>query len=497
MKRILIAITIIILVTLSASSAAVLAFIEIAPIHAEGRLFPIQNKLEHSLLFFYPSATDKVGYELKLMEKRVRDMSNVYGAPEEIPRINAAWVELQHVLNEFELMDNNKDENLRNQFVKILGMINDEMLRYTYIQEMYPEEFLNTQNQIDQLLTVSMDSDHPLGDLLTLSTQPESAGPQAGSPEASQLISRTQIKPHKVPFLPGSNGANHQFFPLTGQHATLTCEGCHSGMTYAGIPKECIACHLDVVPQPHYLELCSLCHTPDGWTPAQFDHTLAIAVDCQSCHLRNKPESHYPGQCSACHGTDGWLPATFDHQVAGATDCQNCHINSKPANHFNGQCSACHSTNAWLPASFNHAAAGATDCQSCHSGNKPANHFSGQCSACHSTSAWRPATFNHAAAGATDCQSCHSGNRPANHFEGQCSSCHNTSSWQGATFNHSFPMNHGNANGQCAKCHPSGGSSFSCFTCHDKSKMDSKHLEKGISDYATRCLDCHRDGKGD
>ena len=497
MKRILIAITIIILVALSATSAAVLAFIEIAPIHAEGRFFPYQDKLEHALLVFYPSPTAATDYELKLMEKRVADLNNVSGTVEEIPRINAVWVEMQHVLQDFELLGDHGDENLRNQFIKILGMMNEELTQYTYIQEAHPEEYSRTINQLDQLITVSMDIAHPMGDILTLSTQLDTPQAQTSSSDATQPVSRTKIIPHKVPFLQGSNGAEHKFFPLTGQHATLTCEGCHSGLTYTGIPNECIACHAAVVPQPHYLEVCSLCHTADGWTPAQFDHSLDIAADCQSCHLRDKPAAHYPGQCSACHGTGGWLPATFDHQVAGATDCQSCHINSKPANHFNGQCSACHSTSGWLPATFNHSVAGATDCKSCHSGNKPANHFSGQCSACHSTSGWRPASFNHSAAGATDCIACHSGKKPANHFSGQCSSCHNTSSWQGATFNHSFPMNHGGANGQCAKCHPSGGSKWTCFTCHDKSKMDNKHLEKGITDYASRCLECHRNGKND
>ncbi len=108
MKRILIAITIIILVTLSATSAAVLAFVDIAPIHAEGKLFPYQDKLEHALLAFYPSPSAATGYELKLLEKRITDLQNVSGTIEEIPRINAVWVELQHVLNGFELLGDQK-----------------------------------------------------------------------------------------------------------------------------------------------------------------------------------------------------------------------------------------------------------------------------------------------------------------------------------------------------------------------------------------------------
>jgi hypothetical protein len=133
----------------------------------------------------------------------------------------------------------------------------------------------------------------------------------------------------------------------------------------------------------------------------------------------------------------------------------------------------------------------------CHTNDKPANHPSGQCSQCHNTTNWGDATFDHQAAGATDCLACHSQDKPANHFSGQCSQCHNTNSWGGASFNHSFPMDHGDANGDCAKCHPSGGAEWTCYTCHDQQKTETKHAEEGISNITTRCLDCHANGKED
>jgi hypothetical protein len=343
------------------------------------------------------------------------------------------------------------------------------------------------------------------------------------------------ITPEPVYFPPGSAGALHAFYPLIGQHATLDCQACHSTGVYTGtvslcadchsnkVPAnhfagdcalchtptswqdihfdhaaagavDCISCHLDKKPANHYNGQCSACHTTTAWLPASFNHAVAGAVDCISCHLDKKPANHYNGQCSACHTTTAWLPASFNHAVAGAVDCISCHLDKKPANHFNGQCSACHTTTAWLPASFNHAAAGATDCISCHLNKKPANHFNGQCSACHNTSAWLPASFNHAAAGATDCQSCHT--RPASHFPGQCSQCHDTTSWAGATFNHPFPINHGGAGGVCAKCHPGGTSSYTCYACHNKAEMEQKHAEKNILNIASRCANCHATGGG-
>jgi hypothetical protein len=56
-------------------------------------------------------------------------------------------------------------------------------------------------------------------------------------------------------------------------------------------------------------------------------------------------------------------------------------------------------------------------------------------------------------------------------------------------------MNHGDAKGNCSKCHPSGGAQYNCYACHDKDKMINKHNEKGISDIGSRCLDCHPGGK--
>jgi hypothetical protein len=286
-------------------------------------------------------------------------------------------------------------------------------------------------------------------------------------------------------------------------HYAAQCSACHNTENWQQATfdhrvvntKDCSSCHANDKPSNHYQAQCSACHNTSNWAQVDFNHQAVGATDCKACHSGKKPANHYAGQCSACHNTTNWSQANFNHQAVGATDCKACHSGRKPANHYGGQCSACHNTSQWSGAQFNHGAAGATDCKACHSNRKPANHYGGQCSACHSTSQWSGAKFNHAAAGATDCKACHSGRKPANHFDGQCSQCHTTSSWGGASFNHKFPMNHGNANGKCSSCHPSGGSSYNCFACHDKAKMTEKHNEEGISDFASRCLACHPGGR--
>ena len=331
-------------------------------------------------------------------------------------------------------------------------------------------------------------------------------------------------------------GCHLQDAPALRHPFPTTCDLCHNTQVWKQVSfshsvmvtTDCKSCHFSDAPVNHYPGQCSACHSTAAWKPASFNHAVAGATDCLSCHIPNRPEGHWQGQCSACHSTNGWLPAHFDHAAANATNCQGCH--NPPGGHWQGQCSLCHNTNAWKPANFNHAAVGATNCQSCHT--PPSGHFSGQCSLCHNTNAWKPANFNHAAVGATNCQSCHtppSGHwqgqcslchntgswksvnfnhaavgatncqschtPPSNHFPGQCSDCHNTGSWAGATFNHSFPLNHGGANGDCAKCHPSGnGPSYTCFNCHNQSQMDQKHT--AVQGYSPACADCHPNGGG-
>ena len=258
--------------------------------------------------------------------------------------------------------------------------------------------------------------------------------------------------PQSIPFPENSPGAQHDFFPLIGEHATIDCESCHTTSQYVGTADTCEACHTNIKPVNHYQGDCAACHTPISWHSVSFDHVLVGATDCQACHANNKPANHFGGQCSACHNTSAWLPASFSH--SGQTDCQACHSNNKPANHFGGQCSACHNTSAWLPASFSHS--GQTDCQACH--GRPAGHYAGQCSQCHTTSTWTGAAVHFAGA---DCQACHS--RPSGHYGGQCSQCHSTSTWSGANY-HFVGAN-------CVACHR-GHTTQQCSNCHNTSDWD-------------------------
>jgi hypothetical protein len=317
-------------------------------------------------------------------------------------------------------------------------------------------------------------------------------------------------------------------FPLTGGHAKLQCDQCHTAGNFNLSSTACVSCHLkdyQGTTNPNHVatgipQQCQMCHTTSAWQPASFDHSKTAfpltgahtQVQCALCHV-NGNYNLRTTTCISCHLKDYQGTTNPNHASAG----------------FPQQCEVCHSTTNWTSASFNHAATGwpltgahtalqcsqchmngnygitSTTCVSCHmkdfQGTNNPNHismgFPQQCDVCHSTAAWSPATFNHnntsfpltgahttvACANchvnnnyttvATDCYSCHktvyqSTNNP-NHisagFPTTCAVCHTTTSWLGATFNHTwFNVNHGNANGVCATCHTNS-SDYTVFQC--------------------------------
>jgi hypothetical protein len=437
---------------------AVVVLASAAPFHPGQALFPIQVSVEQGVVVLNLDPTDQALQELDMLDRRIADLRAASGSPGELAALAALENELGRTLTRLTDAPQRDAPLLLSPLARELQHASDAMALLSLAPERSPAEFALLRMTLARLAVAAGQPGQELKTLAQaeMGAQIDHAAPiSLPTAEPGVLLTPGAIDPRMVLFPPGSPGAVHAFFPLTGKHELLPCQDCHANGMYAGTPNQCAA-----------------------------------------CHASDEPANHFKGDCAACHNTSAWTPAHFDHAAAGATDCVSCHSRDKPANHFAGQCSACHTTQAWKPASFNHAAAGATDCVSCHSRDKPANHFAGQCSACHTTQAWKPASFNHAAAGATDCAACHAKDKPANHFDGQCSNCHNTNSWQGASFDHTFPINHGGAGGVCAKCHPSGTASWTCFTCHDQAKLTQKHSEEGILNIVGNCLACHPGGKG-
>ena len=295
---------------------------------------------------------------------------------------------------------------------------------------------------------------------------------------------------------------NHTNLPLTEKHSNLACVKCHPNDVYREVPTLCESCH--VRPAEHFNTTysCESCHTPVGWTPAEYDHSFYPlenghqAVQCAQCHVDHRyvgtpkkcelchtaPNDHVYGidtRCEACHVTEGWKPATASHSSFPLADghaslqCSQCHADTKysetpktcetchtlPEGHFNTQrfnttvgCSSCHVTSGWSSASFDHSFYSLTEahtsasCTDCHVGGQ----YSGtpqSCSSCHGTPQNHPINNNN-----------------------NCVQCHRTSAWSPASYDHSgFTLTGSHASVSCSSCHSSGvysGLSTSCASCH-------------------------------
>ena len=316
-----------------------------------------------------------------------------------------------------------------------------------------------------------------------------------------------------IPFL--SKEIDHSGYPLEGAHADIACESCHTDGEYKGTARECVDCHQTPVSgiyAAHFAGECVDCHTLEDWTPYQFDHL--VAVECESCHTKDRPVAHYDppdssikylaavriqalkemptptglygeedvhtDTCLRCHtDTTDWNVVDFDH--FGFTDCADCHQEKDtPIDHYEGQCSNCHNTSAWEDAWFNHT--GFTDCATCHTEEAPVAHYTGYaCATCHTTTKWKPATFSHN--GVTDCADCHTADTPVEHYPGPCSTCHTTEDWETITFDHAGASD-------CLQCHqtPTIHWQNDCLKCHTTTDWYDVHFSH---DGLTDCTSCH------
>jgi hypothetical protein len=102
---------------------------------------------------------------------------------------------------------------------------------------------------------------------------------------------------------------NKSNFPLTGQHAGLACEQCHTDQQFAGLSTACVTCHTD--PAYHaglFSTDCASCHTTNNWLATYTGSHPGIAdeggsgvnhgnTNCRTCHTQNLRSA----TCLACH----------------------------------------------------------------------------------------------------------------------------------------------------------------------------------------------------
>ncbi len=339
-------------------------------------------------------------------------------------------------------------------------------------------------------------------------------------------------------------------FPLTGAHASVSCQSCHTA-GYTNTPSDCYSCHSKDyagTTDPNHVAQgfshdCSQCHSTTNWGDANFDHSTTgfaltgahATTTCNSCHTSgyttpppttcygchqstyqsttapNHTASGLPQTCQGCHTTTNWTQSTFNHTTTGFT---------LTGAHVSLDCSSCHKgTVTGLT----------TDCYSCHNQdyanttNPPhsTQGFPHDCSQCHSTTDWTGASFDHSTTGfpltgahtSVSCQSCHTSGyttpppttcyachtadynnttNPPHQSAGyptDCTQCHTTTAWTPSTFDHTsyFPLT-GSHNTACANCHQTI-SNFAIHSCNAVCHKDAHHQNED-------CYTCHKTGSG-
>jgi hypothetical protein len=136
----------------------------------------------------------------------------------------------------------------------------------------------------------------------------------------------------------------HAVWPLVGAHAMQPCSTCHTSNVYAGLPSECVDCHIDdynASTNPNhtaagYPTFCEICHRASdlSWNDGVFDH-VAFPIsggphgsrDCSDCHP--DPTNFMVFSCTSgpCHPQ---MRTVNDHSaVAGfiyeSAACYSCH----------------------------------------------------------------------------------------------------------------------------------------------------------------------------
>ncbi len=278
-------------------------------------------------------------------------------------------------------------------------------------------------------------------------------------------------------------------FPLTGAHATVACNACHSGGAFADASPACVSCHLAAFTNARnpnhdaagFPQDCSLCHNTTQWKGAKFDHDTASkfpltgshgSVSCTSCHKNNLFQGT-SASCVSCHLTQFNNTGNPNHTAAG----------------FSQDCVICHTTAQWKGAKFDHSrtqfpltgAHNPIDCERCHSGGQFAG-LNAACASCHLADFSNTKNPNHLVAG----------------FPQDCSICHTTTQWQGAKFDHTtatkFPLTGSHVRAACADCHTNNiflGLATNCVSCHLADFNGTTNPDHAVAGFPQDCLVCH------
>src|SRR5207302_1049078 len=283
-------------------------------------------------------------------------------------------------------------------------------------------------------------------------------------------------------------------FPLTGAHATVACEQCHTNGNFnlTSASTACVSCHLkdfQGTTNPNHVaggfaQTCDTCHNTAAWQPATFDH---YSADFPLTGSHTVP----PRPCADCHANNNYNITVTTCVSCHQTDFNNA-TSPVPHTGFPTTCQQCHDTVQWTDAKFDHSTTGfiltglhtvpPRACTDCHVNNNY-NLTSGACVSCHLKDFQGTTNPNHVTA----------------NFPQTCDQCHDTTNWMNATFNHAstgFPLSglHIVPPRACTDCHVSNNYNLTtnaCVSCHLKDYQGTTNPNHVSSNFPQTCDQCH------
>jgi hypothetical protein len=245
------------------------------PLLPGNAFFPVQELFEKIGAGAYTVGVSRSSYYLDLVELRINNLIERTGTQHE----SAAILALDRAIDRAVLEISNTQEqdatDMRSRLVRLVQQIIDVLNGLTDAPVNQPAAFAMFQTKIHTLLRMADSGDvasAELGHIAGINIDPAPASP-------GEVAGGLSLPGVMVPFPPGSPGAIHAFYPLTGVHTTLQCTSCHSTGTYRGTSNPCEGCHQYDKPTEHYIGACVACHNPNSWQEIIFDHAVAIATD--------------------------------------------------------------------------------------------------------------------------------------------------------------------------------------------------------------------------
>ena len=275
-------------------------------------LYPLQHWVEQVRLLAIRDKTQLAEHLLDLTELRLQDLEYRIGTPFETLALTELDATLNRTLTAIDAAPPDTHPRLLTRLATLAARYKSALGRMTALEASNHDLYSRALAKANTLLQLSSDRTASTTALANIAAQTiadptPSAGPTAPPTPVS-------IAAHPVPFPPDATPGPHDFFPLTGAHASLACAACHANGIYKGTTTVCADCHSAVIPANHFEGSCDNCHITVAWKPAKFDHRTAAGKDCSECHLSAQPANHFGAPCATCHtDTNNWKNASFDH----------------------------------------------------------------------------------------------------------------------------------------------------------------------------------------